>query len=157
MYKYNHSFNTKMITSGEHINLHDCKATQISLKNKTLFFTFPEGFWIERNNIPTSKKYYTGEAQMEFPLLYSEDIAIIIYIFTKDGKNTIRTEYTLNDLMKQINTNLCSLEFLYSYISSQTFRFDCWLWYDKEPYHKECELIISAENVIYHWNEVYEE
>lgn len=156
MYKYTHNTNTEIITENEMISLHDCHATQMSLNNYTLSFYFPDGFEVAQGSVSDMKLYYTGASQVDFSLLYSADCAITIYIFTENNGETLRTEYTVEDFMRQLNTDGYSLEFLYAYIGVQTFRFDCWLWFEDEPYHKECELIISAESVTYQWNEMYE-
>ncbi len=157
MYKNCHHTSTEIITQDINVSLHDCKATKVSLEDEILSFSFPDGFWVRNKDNTDKKLFYTDEGQVNFMLLYADDIAVTIYIFTeKDGK-IIREECTIEKFMSQINNGLCSLEFLYSYIGYQTFKFDCWIWFDKEPYHKECELIISAQEIVYQWNNLYEE
>lgn len=36
-----------------------------------------------------------------------------------------------------------------------TFVFECWLWFDKKPYHKECVIILSADELTYFWNNLF--
>lgn len=157
MYQYHHHINTELITQDTNVSLHDCKATQISLNDKLLSFLFPDGFWVSKKDSDNEKLFYTDEGQVNFTLLYDAKVAVTIYIFTeKDGK-IIREELTIEELIHQINEKLCSLEFLYSYIGYQTFKFDCWIWFNTEPYHKECELIISSQEIVYQWNNLYEE
>lgn len=157
MYRYFHQTNAEGITEKESVGLHDCRANRMSLQEGILSFYFPDGFYIGRNDSDGRKIFYTDESQVEFPLLYSDEAGITIYVFTEENEKTIREEYTAENFMKLINEKLYSLEFLYSYIGFQTFKFDCWLWFDEEPYHKECELIISTEKVLYYWNNMYEE
>lgn len=157
MYKYLHQINAEGIIEEESVDLHDCRAARMSLQEGILCFCFPDGFYVGRNESDGRKTYYTDESQVEFPLLYSDEDGITIYVFTEEDGKTIREECTAEDFMKLINDKSYSLEFLYAYIGFQTFKFDCWLWFDEEPYHKECELIISAEKAIYQWNTMYEE
>lgn len=157
MYRYCYHTSTEIITEDTDVSLHDCKATQISLKNGLLSFSFPDGFWIRKKDSAGKKLFYTDEGQVNFTLLYAADVAVTIYIFTEKNGKTIRKELTIEEFVHQINDKLYSLEFFYSYIGYQTFKFDCWIWFDKEPYHKECELIISAQEISYQWNNIYEE
>lgn len=146
-----------MITEDINISLHDCRATQILLEDKFLSFSFPDGFWVRKKDSTNDKLFYTDEGQVNFTLLYSADVAVTIYIFTEESGKTIREELTIEEFMHQMNNKLYSLEFLDSYIGYQTFKFDCWIWFDKEPYHKECELIISSQKISYQWNNIYKE
>lgn len=157
MYKYCHHTSTELITENINVSLHDCKATQILLEDRLLSFTFPDGFWVTKKDNVNEKLFYTDEGQVNFTLLYAADVAVTIYIFTEKNGKTIREELKIEEFIHQINSNLCSLEFLYSYIGYQTFKFDCWIWFDKEPYHKECELVISAQEMSCQWNNMYEE
>ncbi len=156
-YRYFHQTNAKGIIKEESVDLHDCRAAEMSLQEGILSFCFPDGFYVMRNDSEGRKIFYTGEAQVEFPLLCPDEDGITIYVFTKDNDKTIREEYTAEDFMKLINEKSYSLEFLYSYIGFQAFKFDGWLWFDDEPYHKECEFTILAKKALYHWNTMYEE
>ncbi|HBI60239.1 MAG TPA: hypothetical protein DDY31_03340 [Lachnospiraceae bacterium] len=157
MYRYFHQTNAEGIIEEESVGLHDCRADRMSLQKGMLSFYFSDGFYVMRNDSAGRKVFYTEEAQAEFPLLYSDADDITIYVFTEENEKTIREEYTVDDFINLINEKSYSLEFLYSYIGYQTFKFDCWLWFDEEPYHKECELIISAGKVFYRWNTMHEE
>ena len=157
MYRYCHYISTEMITEDINISLHDCRAPQILLEDKFLSFSFPDGFWVRKKDSTNDKLFYTDESQVNFTLLYSADVAVTIYIFTEESGKTIREELTIEEFMHQMNNKLYSLEFLDSYIGYQTFKFDCWIWFDKEPYHKECELIISSQKISYQWNNIYKE
>lgn len=157
MYKYCHHTSTEIITEDTNISLHDCRATQIVLEDGIFSFIIPDGFWIKTNDSSSETLFYTDKAQVNFPLLYSSDVAVTIYIFIEKNGKVIREELTIEEFMHQINNKLCSLEFLYSYIGYQTFKFDCWIWFDEEPYHKECELTISSKEMVYQWNNMYKE
>lgn len=88
MYRYSYQTGTANIVEEESVSLHDCKATQISLKEGTLSFYFPDGFYVARNGSDGRKVFYTGEAKVEFPLLYPDDTDITIYVFTEENGET---------------------------------------------------------------------
>lgn len=51
MYQYCHHTNTEIITQDTNVGLHDCKATQVSLKDGLLSFSFPDGFWVRKRRV----------------------------------------------------------------------------------------------------------
>lgn len=152
---YNYSDNNEK----DDISLHDCRATKIVLQDNILSFIFKDGFWVSgnhRNNL-SKKSSYTDESEVKFKLL-DEDIEsnITIYVFTdtNEENKTIRESIPLEIFAEDINGGM-ELEFLYSYKGYQSFVFECWLWFDDEPYHKECVIIISADEVTYSWNTLF--
>ena len=157
MCKYSYQMDTyDSAGKEESVGLHDCNATRVSLNDGVISFYFQDGFYVVQKNGDDRKVFYTGEAQVEFPLLYPDDVDVTIYIFTKENGKTIREEYEFEDFMKLINEKMYSLEFLYEFIGYLSFKFDCCLWFDEEPYHKECEIIIAAEKAVCRWNDMYE-
>lgn len=155
MYKYS-DHNEK-----DDISLHDCRATMIILNGRMLSFIFKEGFWIcesNRNNF-NKKLSYTGESEVKFKLLHrnaQSNITIYIFTDTTDENKAIRECIPLDLFITQINGGM-ELEFLYAYKGYQSFIFECWLWFDDEPYSKECVMIIDADEVTYSWNTLYAE
>lgn len=93
MYRYCHHTSTEIITEDTDVSLHDCKATQISLKNGLLSFSFPDGFWIRKKDSAGKKLFYTDEGQVNFTLLYAADVAVTIYIHRKKWKNHPKRTY----------------------------------------------------------------
>jgi len=146
---------------GDDISLHDCRATKIVINDGILSFVFKEGFWVSehnRNNF-NKKLSYTDESEVRFKTLYRDmESNITIYVFTdmKDENKIIRELIPFDTFAKWINGGM-ELEFLYSYKGYQSFIFECWLWSDEEPCHKECVMIISANEITYYWNTLYTE
>ncbi len=68
--------------NGEFISLHDCRAAKASLESNILSLYFPEGIDIEASHPdnPYQQAAYTGEARLDFHLLYRPDVAVTIYI-----------------------------------------------------------------------------
>ena len=81
-----------------------------------------------------------------------------VYIFSETDKEdtAIRKSISAKQLAEVVNSGM-ELEFLYSYKGYQSYIFECWLWSDTEPFHKECVIIISADDVLYNWNVLYAE
>ncbi|MDE6852031.1 MAG: hypothetical protein K2J67_06020, partial [Lachnospiraceae bacterium] len=117
MFRYSQQTNAFIRADNDkNVGLHDCKATHISWNDGELSFYFPNGFWVEQQVGACRKSFYTGEARVEFPLLYHDDTDVTIYIFTKENDKTIRDECVLEDFIKLINEKKYQLEFLYAYI-----------------------------------------
>lgn len=142
------------------ISLHDCKATKISIRKDILSLEFEDGFWVSehhRHN-PYGKLLATDKSRVDFRLLYDEpEDNVTFYVFKekKHGK-VIRKQYSLKKLMKKINEKGKELEFLYAYQGYNSIIFECWLWQKKKPYHRECVLILSTDDIIYRWNQICE-
>lgn len=140
----------------EHISLHDCRANGISLGDGVLSFVFDNGFWIGADHTlnPHGEPMYTDKSEVRFHLLYNDiNNDITIYIFTNEGEKTFREELSLDEFVKMINSGSAEIEFLYEYKGYRDVIFECWLWFEEEPYHKECVLIISTDDIKYCWNE----
>ena len=146
-------------SDNNNISLHDSRATKMKIDDSFITFTFDNGFWILAENINNSNKKLscTDKSEVIFHTVYNgAESNVTVYIFTKtDEENkAIREEITPYKLVELVNSGI-ELEFIYSYKGYQSFLFECWLWFDKEPYHKECEIIISADNVTYNWNSMF--
>lgn len=138
------------------ISLHDCCAEKINFDNGILSFIFPDGFWITHqhplNN--SDKIVLTDLSQVDFQIGKGID-QIEIYIFQKTKNGTIiRDQWEPMNFINAVNTEDFKLEFITQYKSYQSFLFKCWVWFDKEPYHSECEISFFSENVSYRWNEL---
>lgn len=143
------------------IILHDCFADKIILQKNTLIFQFSEGFYLKASHEqnPFSALAYTGEAEMRMELFYANpDVNVTIYLIKEEYDGTHRTEIPLEEFMKRIRQGE-KLEFLYAYqgLDTDDMLFRCELHFDKHPYRRECILIISAKEISYHWNELFQE
>lgn len=142
------------------LSLHDCDAKKIEFRDGTLTFFFPDGFWVlpEHEASDLKQVVRTDEAQVDFLLEDQDESNATIYVFTQSpfGK-VIREEWPVAKLLDAINRMGFRLEFLYQYKGYNERIFDCWLWFDKKPYHRECELRIAASQVIYCWNNLCED
>ncbi|MBE6747951.1 MAG: hypothetical protein E7557_01825 [Ruminococcaceae bacterium] len=143
-------------TNTSYVSLHDCFATHIDTTNTTLTFTFDNGFWVtpEHDANTSNDISRTNLAKVDF--IINED-EITIYTFKKNFfRRTERIELSLNELINLINNEKYRLEFLYEYKGFNATIFDCWLHFDKKPYHYECELRIPVNKTIYRWNSLNE-
>lgn len=148
MYKY---------SDNKNIILHDCRATKILFFNNTLSFVFNKGFFVSESSKYNGlkKTAYTDESEVRFNLSGKKAEAnITVYIYSDVDNKSIREEIPFYKFAEDINSGT-ELEFLYSYIGDNSFIFKCWIWFDTEPYHKECELTIFADEVTYFWNNLF--
>ena len=138
-----------------HLSLHDCIAEKAYFENGKLGFEFPDGFWIcsdhPENNL--SETVRTDFSKAEFTLENREADDVTVYVFQKNiFQKTVRTEWTVQQLVDQINSGKYRLEFLYQYLAYNSRMVECWLHFDKKPYMKECLISINASDVHYYWN-----
>ena len=142
------------------IILHDCRADKLLIGEKSISFVFGGGFYVsEKNRNNYNKKLsYTDKSEVIFKTLYHTDTDVTVYIFSETDKEdtAIRKSISAKQLAEVVNSGM-ELEFLYSYKGYQSYIFECWLWSDTEPFHKECVIIISADDVLYNWNVLYAE
>ena len=143
------------------ISLHDCFADAVTLQRNILTFHFSEGFYLRETQAqkPFQELAHTGESEMRIQLLYTNpDVNITIYLINEEYEGTYRYEISLEEFMKRIRQDE-QLEFLYAYQGMDTddILFRCELHFDKHPYRRECILIISAKEISYHWNEIFQE
>ena len=142
----------------EHISLHDCHATNVTYENGVLTFYFDDGIWISSEypgNI-LNKTVRTDEANVKFYLETGEEYDISIYVFEEKLKMTVREECDISKLIESINSKKCTLEFLYQYKGYNSRVIECWLWSDKKPFHRECELKLRITKAEYCWNNLCE-
>ena len=149
---FNHSeFNN------EHITLHDCCANSMNYENGVLSFVFPEGFWVtpQHNKNDSDKIVRTDLSQVTFDLLdrVAEDVRIYIFRRNKNA-DTVREEWELDNFINKVNSGFFKVEFIDEYKTYQSNLYKCWVHFDNEPYHYECEIIIDTENVTYNWNQL---
>ena len=139
----------------EHISLHDCHATNVTYEKGILTFCFDDGIWISSNTL--NKTVRTDKACVKFYLETGEECDVSIYVFEKKLKRTIRKELPISKLLDFINDKKYTLEFLYQYKGYNSRVIDCWLWSEKKPFHKECQMKIRIEKVEYCWNNLRED
>ena len=130
------------------ICLHDCRATEIFSEGKMLSFFFKDGFYVGNK--------YSDRSELRFELEDNAEYDVWVYVFDKTDGRTVREEISVNKLMDMVNSGM-ELEFISEYQGYNTKLYECWLWFDKEPYHKECVLKIYGNAVSYHWNELFAE
>lgn len=146
---------------GAAISLHDCRAEKATFEKGILTFYFPEdGFWIG----PDHEENSTGEAvrtdafEVRFHLLGESEEESQCYVFDlKSERKAVRKQWTISELVSALNSGKHQLEFLYRYAGGyKELVFSCWLWDNKKPYDRECQLWLSVQDVTYCWNEIAE-
>jgi len=146
--------------SEQYLTLHDCIAERAYFENGKLGFEFDDGFWVSPNH-PESrldKLVRTDFSKVEYTLTDGKDYDVTVYVFQSSvGKKTVRTEWTLRELVNNINAGKYKLEFLYQYVEYHSRIVECELKRNKKPYHQECMLKISASEVSYYWNHLRED
>ncbi len=143
----------------KHISLHDCHATKVVNENGILTFVFQDGIWVtpEHPSNTTDKVLRTDVAEVNFQLEFGDEDDVALYVFEEKRKKTYRERWELSKFIEYINSEKYNLEFLYQYKGYNSMIIECWLWSDKKPYHRECELKLSIKGVKYCWNDLRED
>ncbi len=147
---------------GAAIGLHDSSAEKASFEKGVLTFYFPQdGFWVpsEHEANSTVEPVRTDASEVRFHLLYEDpEDDFKCYVFDKkSARKTVRKEWTVSELVTALNSGKYRLEFLYRYVGGYKEQvFTCELLSDKKPYHRECQLWLSVQDVTYCWNELWD-
>ena len=142
------------------LSLHDCTAEQVYFEDGKLGFAFPDGFWVspEHPESHLSNIVRTDRAKVEYTWGDGAEYDITIYVYEKNiFKKTIRVEWTLGQLLREINSGKCKLEFLYQYVDFHARIVECELVSSHKPYRRECMMKVSAPKVHYFWNHLRED
>jgi len=132
---------------------------KILFESGVLTFVFENGYWVasEHPSNTTQKTLRTNTAEVRFCLEFGDESDTNIYVFEEKFGKTIRKEWKLSKLLERVNSKNYTLEFLYQYKGYNSIIIECWLWSDKKPYHRECELKLSIKDVKYYWNDLCED
>ena len=143
-----------------YLSLHDCIAERAYFEDGKLGFQFDDGFWVSpdhpENNL--SNLVRTDSSKVEYTLENGTSYDVTVYVFKENiFKKTIRIEWTMQELLDNINSGKCELEFLYQYVACASRIVECELKLNKKPYRMECIIKISAPKVSYYWNNLRED
>lgn len=147
-------------TDEKYLTLHDCVAERAYFENGKLGFEFNDGFWVSPDHPESnlSELVRTDFSKVEYTLEDGADYDVTVYVFKKNlFKKTIRVEWTIQELINNINNGKCKLEYLYQYVDYSSRIVECELKLNKKPYRQECILKISAREVSYYWNNLRED
>ena len=140
------------------ISLHDCRAEKIVYDHGILSFVFPNGFWITpqhpENHSDTAVR--TDLSQVDYIIPNDPFCEIEISIFRKAfGKKILRESWEIEKLINAVNSGTFQLEFVTQYKGFQSILHKGYIWFDKKPYHRECEIILPTDCAVYRWNRLH--
>lgn len=144
----------------EHFSLHDCIATRAYFRDGKLEFEFENGFWVLASHPENSigEVVRTDFSKVEYILEDGEDYDANVYVFDDvDRYKSLRTCIPIQDFVDDINSGKYRLEFLYQFLGYGARIMECELIFDSIPYHRECEIKICADEVVYYWNTLRED
>ena len=142
------------------ISLHDCRANRVELKEGTLSFFFPDGFWVTASHPenPTGKTVRTGPGRVDYLLRRDDGDDVSVSVFRAlRWPWSLRRKWELPKLLEAINEKHWELEFLYQYPGGWERIIEGWFWFRKKPWHLECQLKLDVKEVRYCWNELLPE
>lgn len=147
-------------TDARFLSLHDCSAEKVSYEQETLSVYFPDGFWLLENHPenPTGEVVKTDAAKVAFSVLDEGTDGVTVYTFgkTKRGRS-VRKEWPLADFMKTVNNGTYRVEFVGQYEGYQSRLYTCYVYFDKRPWCRECQIWIHTDKVTFCWNQIREE
>lgn len=133
-------------------SLHDCKATESYIDGEDLVFVFEDGFWVINED---NGAYRTDKAEIR---IKNYDIRSI-WLFHKIWRKkmfSLRTNLEIKKLIKEINSGK-QLEFINEYHTYRCVLWECWIWFERKPYHKELDMAIDNDGITYCWNNIRED
>ena len=145
---------------GRLLSLHDCRANRVLFSDGVLSFIFPDGIVLAPNHPhnPTGEPVRTGLARVDFPLLTREKEDVSVCVFRRISQSRlICREWPLEELADALLTKKCELEFISRYDGYLELLYECCLWQERKPYHRDCQLKILAKQPVYRWNEICED
>ena len=140
------------------ISLHDCRAEKIVYDHGILSFVFPNGFWITpqhpENHSDTAVR--TDLSQVDYKIPNDPFCEIEISVFRKTfGKKVFRESWEIAKFINAVNSGTFQLEFVTQYKGFQSILHKGYIWFDKKPYHRECEIILPTDCAVYRWNQLH--
>lgn len=131
----------------ENVSLHDCRINQMRYENKVLSFDFYD--WIYVSDKTVEEFVRTGKVRMDCYIIDEFIDGISIYIFDKKtNEKSIREDWTDN-FISAINDGNFEFEFVTTYKSYQHILFKGYIWFDKKPYCKECEIELHTDKITF--------
>ena len=135
-------------TEKERFSLHDCRAVGAELTDGRLMFRFPDGIYYNEYDQDWPN---TGPAEVEFAPDPLGDVTV--YLFTESDGQTVREEVPIGQMIERINARQWELEFAYRYDGYREILYKCWVWQQREPWSRECELRIpTREAAVFRWD-----
>ena len=135
-------------TEKDKFSLHDCRAVSVEQIDDRLIFFLPDGFFYSEysNDWPN-----TGKAEVGFVI--DPMRGVTVYLFKESEAQTVREQYTLEQLIERINRGEWELEFAYRYDGYEEILYKCWIWENHTPWTYECELWIGTkEDMVFRWD-----
>ncbi len=138
-----------MIKENEKIGLHDCRTNHIRYENYIMTFEFPEGYYLLNSGEPQQ----TGKAEMRCHIVDEEIDGISVFIYRKKLSGKVIREDWSDNFLTAVNKGSFEFEFVTTYRSYQHILFKGYVWFDREPYHMECEIELHTDDIFYSWTD----
>lgn len=142
---------------GPVFSLHDCRAQKMNYCDGKLSFGFPDGFRVTPKHPlnDTGKVVSTDESRVEFQIIDEKIFGVTVYVFREnENGETVRILCDVQKFSDVLNDGEFEIEFVDEYRGYRSYLFKCFLWFDKEPYHCECEISFCSEEAKYSWNKL---
>lgn len=128
-------------------SLHDCRSSLIEYENNRLTFFFPAGIFCEDYGDDWPN---TGAASVEY--LVDPKGRVFLYLFMEIDGQTIRKEYSIEELIQAVNSGRWELEFAYRFDGYQEVLYTCWIWENQQPWTYEAQLFIGMKEEVFRYN-----
>lgn len=130
------------------ISLHDCRITSIHEDGDNIICRFAEGYWIVETNAQNPYKKTLG----------TNDNAQLTLINARCEKIMVdEKEMTWEEFCAYINIDAWEFECITEEHAHQKCIYYGWLWFNEEPFHRDCELHFNCQHVEYAWNDICED
>lgn len=135
------------------ISLHDCRITHVKRHQQTITLIFSEGFWLtEAHPLNASGKMAaTDKAQIVLKQASFDGIML-------KNSESFSDELTTEGFINKITSSEWEFEVIDEiHERNNQVVYVGWIWFDREPFHVDCEIRFSFEEMEYCWNELAQE
>lgn len=130
------------------ISLHDCRITGINTHDNNIALDFADGYWIVETNPqnPYNKTLATDEnARLTLQQACCTKLTV-------DDQPADWPEFCT-----KLNSGIWEFECITESYKGGQCVYDGWLWFDSEPFHRDCHLEFTFKSIVYNWNKLCED
>lgn len=137
------------IKENANVGLHDCRTGKIQIDDRSITFFFPEGFYFIKD---TAAKENCN-AEMRCHLVDQYDGNFSVSVFRKNFFGQIIREDWTDKFVSAVNSGEVEFEFVYTFRAYQNILFKGYIWRNKKPWWRECEVELRTDEITYSWTD----
>lgn len=136
------------INSWNIISLHDCRVTHIKQFQQNIVLIFSEGFWLKADHPENKSGKIIGTDKSQVTLKQGKfDEILLQNDLNQSLFDTISSEQFINKII----SSEWEFEIIDESFQDHKVTYSGWVWFEREPFHKDCQITCSFGEVEYCW------